>query len=98
MANRRSLEVSSLDGRVIAGYLTFARLPGDTAARTTHPGAGLAVDHAEDGRAIGLEITAPAKVTLADINQALATLGQAPATTDELAPLFVDRMARRDAC
>ena len=91
MANHRSLEVSALGGRVMAGYLTFARRPGDTAARTTHPEPGLAVDHADDGRAIGLEITAPGKVTLSDINRVLATLGQAPATADELAPLFVAR-------
>jgi hypothetical protein len=83
--------VKAPGGRVIAGYLTFGRRPGDRAARTSHPAPGLAVDHADDGRAIGLEITAPGKVTLNDINQVLVSVGQAPATADELAPLFVTR-------
>ena len=64
MANRRSLEVSASGGRVLAGYLTFGRRPGDSSARTAQPEPGIAVDYAADGRAIGLEITAPSKVTL----------------------------------
>jgi hypothetical protein len=91
MGNHRSLEVSAIGGRVLAGYLTFGRQPGDKTARTSHPLPGLAVDHADDGHAIGLEITAPSRVTLHDINQVLTSLGQAPATADELAPLFVTR-------
>jgi hypothetical protein len=75
----------------MAGYLSFSRRPGDTSARTSHPAPGLAVDHAEDGRAIGLEITAPSWITLLDINRVLASVGQEPATADELAPLFVTR-------
>jgi hypothetical protein len=91
MANHRSLEVSAMGGRVMAGYLTFGQQGDDKAARTSHPAPGLAVDHADDGRAIGLEIVSPGRVTLSDINQVLASLGQAPATADELAPLFVTR-------
>jgi hypothetical protein len=91
MINHRSLEVSALGGRVMAGYLTFGRRLGDTAVRTSHPEPGLAVDHADDGRAIGLEITAPSRVTLRDINRVLESVGQAPASADELAPLFVKR-------
>jgi hypothetical protein len=91
MANRRSLEVSAAGGRVLAGYLTFGRRPGDSSVRTTQPGPGLVVDYAPDGRAIGLEITAPSVVTLHAINEVLVALGQAPATADELAPLFVAR-------
>jgi hypothetical protein len=80
-----------LGGRVVAGYLSFSRRPGDSSARTAHPEPGLAVDYAADGRAIGLEITAPSRVTLSDINRVLTALGQEPATADELAPLFVTR-------
>lgn len=75
----------------MGGYLTFGRRPGNVAARTSHPEPGLAVDHGDDGRAIGLEITAPSRVTLRDINRVLESLGQPPATADELAPLFVKR-------
>ena len=91
MANRRSLEVSAASGRVLAGYLTFSRRPGDSSVRTSRPQPGLAVDYAADGRAIGLEITAPSLVTLQAINGVLVALGQEPATADELAPLFVTR-------
>ena len=37
--------------------------------------------------AIGIEITAPAQVTVAEINEVLQSLGQALLGPDELAPL-----------
>ena len=48
---------------------------------------GLLIDFAADGRAIGIEITAPSKVSLETLNRALAAVNQAPATADELSPL-----------
>jgi hypothetical protein len=39
------------------------------------------------GRAIGIEITAPTKTTLAAINRVLKELGQKKITRDEIAPL-----------
>jgi hypothetical protein len=88
MTNHRSLEVSASDGRVLAGYLTFGRQPGEKSVRTNCPAPGLVVDYGADDRPIGLEITAPSMVTLEAINRALVALGQPPATADELAPLF----------
>lgn len=91
MSSRRSLEVSSYNGRPMAGYLTFGRRPGDVSVRTTEPEPGLVVDYAEDARPIGLEITAPSKVSLEAINRVIVPLGQPPATLKELALLFADR-------
>jgi hypothetical protein len=48
---------------------------------------GLIVDFAADGRAIGVEITAPSQTSLEAINQVLSDLHIAPATHLDLAPL-----------
>lgn len=91
MAKRRSLEISAYNGKVMAGYLTFGRRPGVVCVRTTRPESGLVVDYTADDRPIGLEITAPSRVTLEAINRVLIALEQAPATVEELAPLFAAR-------
>jgi len=88
---RRFLEVSSYNGSLMAGYLTFGRRPGDASVRTTQPEAGLVVDFAPDDRPIGLEITSPRVVTLESINRVLAALGQSAATERELSLLFASR-------
>ncbi len=75
----------------MAGYLTFGRRPGDSSVRTTQPEAGLVVDFAQDDRPIGLEITSPSVVTLESINRVLISLGQDPATNQELSLLFAMR-------
>jgi hypothetical protein len=56
--------------------------------RTGRVDPGLVVDFADDGRAIGIEITAPAKLSLAGLNAALRELGQPPATAADLAPVL----------
>lgn len=91
MAKRRFLEVSSYNGKLIAGYLTFGRQPEDVSVRTTNPEPGLVVDYAERDRPIGLEVTAPSQVTLESINRVLVSLGQPPATTAELELLLASR-------
>jgi hypothetical protein len=88
MSSRRTLEVSSYSGRLMAGYLTFGRKPGDKSVRTVEVEPGLVIDYAADSRPIGLEITAPRHVTLDSINRALVPLGQPPATMAELSLLF----------
>ena len=88
---KRSFEVSSYNGKLMAGYLAFGRRPGDISVRTTRPEPGLVVDFAADDRPIGLEITAPSLVTLESINRVLAALGQITATERELALLFAMR-------
>lgn len=53
-----------------------------------HFGPGLAVDYRRDGRPIGIEMTAPGKVTLASVNRVLRSLGLPPARKMDLAPLL----------
>ncbi len=45
------------------------------------------IDYGEDGKAIGIEITAPTKVTVNDLNRVLASLGATALTADDVAPL-----------
>ncbi len=84
---QRYMEVTFHNGKALAAYLYLPRNPGDVSARTAKHGEGLLIDFAADGRAIGIEITAPARVTLDTLNRALATVKQAPATAEELRPL-----------
>ncbi|MFQ5424961.1 MAG: DUF2283 domain-containing protein [Phycisphaerae bacterium] len=83
----RNLEVTFRNGKLLAAYLYLPRHPGDMSARTVKRGEGLLIDFTADGRAIGIEITAPSRLSLEMLNRALATVNQAPATADELGPL-----------
>jgi len=84
----RFLEITYRKGKPVAGYLYLPRNPGDRSSRTEQSEAGLLIDYTQDGRAIGIEIMAPSKVTLAALNRALAAAHQQPATADDLAPLL----------
>jgi uncharacterized protein YuzE len=83
----RYLEVTFRNGKPLAGYLYLPRRSEDRSARTVSADAGLLVDFAADGRAIGIEITDPSLVTLDAINRALAIAHAEPATRDEIKPL-----------
>lgn len=83
----RYLEVTFRRGKPIAAYLYLHRKKGDTSARSQRRDNGLLVDYAADGRPIGIEITAPSRVTLSAINQVLAEAHEEPATAEELAPV-----------
>ena len=48
---------------------------------------GLVIDYAIDGSATGIEITAPARLSLSTLNAVLADVGHAPASEADLAPL-----------
>lgn len=50
-------------------------------------GPGLVVDFRSDGRPIGIELTAPDKVSLAALNKVLLDLGLPLASAEDLAPL-----------
>lgn len=47
----------------------------------------MVVDYDKSGRAIGIEITAPTKVTVIDINRVLSDIGAPPVSEGDLAPL-----------
>lgn len=82
------LEVTFRHGRPIAGYYYLPREAGQKSARTRRVEPGLIIDFTAEGQAIGIEITAPAKVSLAALNAVLKELGQAPASEADLAPVL----------
>lgn len=88
---QRYLEVTYRKGKPLAAYLYFQRQPGDSSSRTEKRADGLVIDYAVDGRPIGIEITAPSKVTLSGLNETLASVGLAALPPDDLAPLLAGR-------
>ena len=86
--NEPYLEVTYRHGRPLAAYLYLARRPKDRSHRTTVVAPGIVVDFHRDGRPIGIEITAPRKVSLAGLNKVLRDLGLPPAKRADLAPLL----------
>lgn len=81
------LEVTYRKGRVLAAYFYLPREADDASVRTERFDGGLLVDFASDGRPIGIEITAPSRIDLSVLNQALSRLGQLPLRAEDLAPL-----------
>ncbi len=57
-------------------------------ARTRRVEPGVVIDFTTDGQAIGIEITMPARVSLAALNAVLRELGHAPASEADLAPVL----------
>jgi hypothetical protein len=85
---QRFLEVTYRNGKPLAAYFYLPRRSGDTSIRTERTEAGLLVDYTADNRPIGIEITAPSKLTLLAFNRTLAAVQQQPAAADEIAPLL----------
>lgn len=81
------LEVTYRKGRPLAAYYYLPRQDGDRSARTVREDGGLLVDYSPDGRPIGIEITSPSQLNLAQLNRLLERLGQQPAAREDLAPL-----------
>lgn len=82
------LEVTYRHGQPIAAYYYLPREGGEKSARTRRVEPGLIIDFTTDGRAIGIEITAPGKVSLAALNAVLQELGHRLATEADLAPVL----------
>jgi len=82
------LEVTFRGGRAIAGYLYLGERAGQKSYRCKRVEPGLVVDFNRRGFPIGIEITAPGKITLASLNAALRALGAPPIRKDDLAPLL----------
>lgn len=81
------LEVTFRHGRAFAAYLYLLRNAGDRSYRTARAEPGMIIDFDESGKAIGIEFTAPTKVTDADINRVLSDIGASPVAKDDMAPL-----------
>lgn len=84
---QRYLEVTYRKGKPLAAYLYLPREVGARAARTEDGGPGLRVDYDATGKPIGLEITAPSAVTIADVNAVLTRIGVAELAAEDWAPL-----------
>lgn len=83
----RYLEVTFRKGKPLAAYIYFPRHAGVKSVRTEEAVPGVLVDYAESGKPIGLEITAPAQVTVEKVNAVLEKLGLTVMDPEELAPL-----------
>lgn len=83
------LEVTSRKGGPLAAYYYLPRMDGDRSVRTESVPGGLVVDFAADGRPIGIEITAPTRLVLGDLNRLLSKLGQNAVAREDLGPLAV---------
>ena len=83
----RYLEVTFRKGKPFAAYLYLPRPAGVKAARTTDGGHGLRVDFDAQGTPIGVEITSPSLVSVAQLNELLVPLGVTRVEPEEWAPL-----------
>ena len=81
------LEVTYRHGRALAAYLYLPRRAGDKSYRVRRSEPGLLVDYNRTGKPIGIEITAPTKVSMARLNRLLRALGQSQLKRADLAPL-----------
>jgi hypothetical protein len=83
----RYLEVTFRKGKPLAAYLYLPRPAGTKAVRTSEGGPGLRIDFDANDAPIGVEITAPGLVTVAQLNAVLTPLGIAQLEPEEWAPL-----------
>lgn len=81
------LEVTYRKGRPLAAYYYLPRHDGDRSARTERVDGGLLVDFADDGRAIGIEITSPSRLDLSALNALLVRLGHEGVRAEDFSPL-----------
>ena len=83
----RYLEITFRKGKPLAGYLYLAREMGTRSARSEATGKGLVVDFGPEGRPIGIEITAPSRITWTDVNELLKKYDLPPISIEEMGPL-----------
>ena len=81
------LEVTFRHRRPLAAYLYVSRQPADKSYRTAKAEPGLVIDFNRRGEPIGIEITAPTKLSVASLNRVLRRLDLPSVTRADLAPL-----------
>ncbi|HYV85424.1 MAG TPA: DUF2283 domain-containing protein [Patescibacteria group bacterium] len=86
--NESYLEVTFRHGRPVAAYYYLPRKPGEKSHRARRIEPGLVIDLGRSGQPIGIEITAPSRITVAALNRVLTKLGLSRVTRNELAPLL----------
>lgn len=82
------LEVTFRRGRPLAAYYYLPRRPGQKSVKTRRVEPGMVIDFARGGQAIGIELTAPSKLSVAALNRVLRELGFPPVTREDLAPVL----------
>jgi uncharacterized protein YuzE len=84
----RSLQVTYRKGKAFAAYLHLSHQTGEKSAKTVPSAEGLLiVDYAQDGKPIGVEITAPAAVPSDRLNRLLADLRETPLNEHDYVPM-----------
>ena len=81
------LEVTYRRGRPLTAYFYLPRRGRAKSVRTRRVDPGLIIDLSAKGEPLGIEITAPAAVTVAALNRVLRGFGLAPVRREDLAPL-----------
>ncbi len=81
------LEVTFRHGRALAAYFYLPRRPADRSYRTSRVEPGLVIDFTRKGQPIGIEITAPDKLSLTALNRVLRDLGLPAVKRVDLTPL-----------
>jgi len=66
---RAYLEVTFRRGRRLVAYLYLPRAEREKSYRNVRAEAGLLIDSNREGRPVGIEITAPTRVSLASLNK-----------------------------
>ncbi len=82
------LEATFRQGRPIAAYYYLPRRVGQKSYKTRRVEPGLVVDFSRSGQPIGIEITAPNKLSVAALNRLLRELGCSPVKRADLAPVL----------
>lgn len=82
------LEVTFRGGRPMAAYYYLPRRPGQKSVRTRRVEPGMVIDFARGGQPIGIELTAPSKLSVAALNRVLRELGLPPVSSADLAPVL----------
>jgi hypothetical protein len=82
------LEVTFRRGRPMAAYYYLPRRPRQKSVRTRRVEPGMVIDFARGGRPIGIELTAPSKLSVAALNRVLRELGFPLVSREDLAPVL----------
>jgi hypothetical protein len=82
------LEVTFRHGKPVAAYYYLPRQPRDKSYRTKRVEPGFVIDFNRGGKPIGIEITAPGKISLSAFNRVLKGLGLPSVKRGDLAPLI----------
>jgi hypothetical protein len=82
------LEVTFRRGHPLAAYFYLQGRPGQKSFRTRRVEPGMIIDFTRSGQPIGIEITAPSKLTLTAFNRVLRDLGLPALKRSDLRPLL----------